>query len=228
MIRRRDMVLGGLGLAALATAEALRPRHRLVLLKSGSLDKSIPRAFGHWESESADLVSPEQAGRLAKTLYSEVVQRSYYDELTKASVMMLIAYGDTQSDLLQLHRPESCYPAVGFSLALSEPARVQISPQGVIPGRRVIATIQDRRENILYWTRLGERLPQSGGDQRTARLENAMEGYVADGALVRISTVGDSEPSFAVLRRFVPELLAAIPRDKLPALIGTRLSRTVV
>ena len=227
MIRRRDLMLLGLGATALGVSEALRPRRRLVLLRSGTIEDAVPSQFGNWESEVADLINPEQAGRLAKSLYSEIVHRIYYDRDTEASVMMLIAYGDTQSDLLQLHRPESCYPAVGFSLALSQTDQVPIAARTSIPGRRVIATIEDRRENILYWTRLGERLPQGGGDQRTARLENAMEGYVADGALVRFSAVGDSEPSFGLLRRFVPELLRAVPKDKRPALVGSRLAQRI-
>ena len=228
MIRRRDLLLLGLGATALGLSEALRPRHRLVLLRSGTIEDAVPREFGTWESQVADLINPEQAGRLANSLYSEIVHRIYYDRETEASVMMLIAYGDTQSDLLQLHRPESCYPAVGFSLALSRTDQIPVAAGSAVPGRRVIATIEDRRENILYWTRLGELLPQSGGEQRTARLENAIRGNVPDGALVRFSVVGDSAPSFDILKRFVPQLLRATPRDKLPALIGTRLARKVV
>lgn len=226
-MRRRDLMLAALGLGALGASEALRPRNRLVLLKSGTIEAAIPREFGIWSSEVTDLVNPGQAGRLAQSLYSEIVQRTYYSYGGDAAVMMLIAYGDTQSDLLQLHRPESCYPAVGYNIALTQADNIPVGPGAVVPGRRVVATIEDRRENILYWTRLGERLPQSGGAQRTARLENAMEGYVPDGALARFSAVGDTPRSFEMLHRFVPDLLRAMPHDKLPALIGTRLARSV-
>ena len=60
-----------------------------------------------------------------------------------------------------------------------------VGGKGLLPVRRVIATASENQENIVYWTRLGERLPQSGGEQRDARLKNAMEGFVADGILVR-------------------------------------------
>jgi len=225
-LRRRDMILAGLGVAALGTSEALRPRERLVLLKNGTIAEAIPPQFGNWISNNADLVSPEQAGRLAKTLYSETVGRAYDNTADGSTVLILAAYGDTQSDLLQLHRPESCYPAVGYSLAMSQATKVSIGG-GELPGRRVIAKIDERVENIIYWTRLGERLPQGGGEQRDARLANAMEGFVADGILVRCSVVGESEQAFATLERFIPEMLRSVRTDLRPALIGTQLAQRV-
>ena len=91
----------------------------------------------------------------------------------------------------------------------------------------MIAATQERVESIVYWTRLGERLPQDGGQQRTARLLNAMEGYVADGALVRFSAVGDSEAAFRTIGEFIPAMLRSISRDALPAFVGTRLARSI-
>jgi hypothetical protein len=120
MTNRRDLLIGGLALTAAGVAEALRPRKRLVLLRKGTIAQAMPNTFGTWTAEgSTGLVSPAQAGRLSRTLYSEIVQRVYSQTGTGAEVMMLAAYGDTQSDLLQLHRPESCYPAVGFNIASS-------------------------------------------------------------------------------------------------------------
>ncbi len=227
MIRRRDVVLAGLGISALGVAEALRPRDKLKLLRAGgTIEAALPRAFGSWASHAADLVSPAQAGRLASSLYSETVGRAYINDATGAEVFVLAAYGDTQSDLLQLHRPESCYPAVGFTVTLSRPTTVPMAG-GAIPGRRVIATMEDRSENIIYWTRLGERLPQSAGDQRNARLLNAMAGFVADGILMRCSALGEPAPAFAALERFIPELLQATPKDLRPALVGTDLARRI-
>ncbi|WP_397419521.1 exosortase C-terminal domain/associated protein EpsI [Phenylobacterium sp.] len=217
----------GLGLSALGAAEALRPRSKLKLLKAGgSIEAALPREFGPWVSHEANLVNPAQAGRLAQGLYSETVQRAYFNETTGDEVFVLAAYGDTQSDLLQLHRPESCYPAVGFELKMSEATQIPLG-RNRIPGRRVIATMETHSENIIYWTRLGERLPQSAGDQRDARLLNAIDGFVADGILLRCSAIGEAPPAFALLERFIPQLLSATPRDLRPALVGTDLARRI-
>ena len=225
-MRRRDLIIGGLAVAAAAGAEALRPHRKMILLKGGKIDALVPRRFGDWSAEaSSGLVSPDQAGQLARTLYSEIVERIYHDQQSGAAVMLLAAYGDTQSDLLQLHRPESCYPAVGFALESSKPTQIMLRNGARIPGREVVAVADDRRENILYWTRIGERLPQSANEQRTARFRNAVDGFVADGILFRCSALGDSAQAFNILNAFVPALLNASPPVVRPALIGTDLSR---
>jgi EpsI family protein len=189
--------------------------------------QALPMSFGRWSAEDTTLVNPSLAGRLSRTLYSEVVSRIYYDQNQESGVMLLIAYGDTQSDLLQLHRPESCYPAVGFTLRESRPVNLPIGRGLSLPGRRVVATTEQRVESIVYWTRLGERLPQSGGDQREARLLNAMEGYVADGVLVRCSTLGPVDAAFDLLDRFVPEMLSAVAPAQLPAFVGSKLAQRI-
>lgn len=224
-MRRRDLILAGLGVGAFATAEALKPRRKLKLLQTGTIADALPARFGPWEAQPADLVNPAQAGRLARALYSETVSRTYFNLETGEFTMLLAAYGDTQSDLLQLHRPESCYPAVGFALQSTKSVDVPLRTGALLPARHVVATMEDRVENILYWTRMGEALPRTGAEQRSARLSNAMKGFVPDGILVRFSALGDSPKSFALLGSFVPALLVNVKPQFRPALIGSDLSR---
>lgn len=225
MIRRRDLIMAGLALTAAGTAEALRPRKKLILLKGGKIDTLVPKAFGTWTAEGSNgLVSPDQAGKLAKSLYSEIVERIYHDNKTGAAVMVLAAYGDTQSDLLQLHRPESCYPAVGFTIRSTRPKNLSLPGGAQLPVREVVATSEGRTENIVYWTRIGESLPQSASEQRKARFNDAVHGYVSDGILFRCSALGESAVCFELLEAFVPALLEATQRNGRPVLIGTHIS----
>jgi len=184
----------------------------------------IPLTVGDWSAENSDgLVQPADEGSLAATLYSELVGRIYHRP-DGAAVMMLAAYGDTQSDLLQLHRPESCYPAVGFKILSNQAGSIHLG-RAIVPVRRVVATAPQRQENILYWARLGEHLPSNASDQRRARLVSAMRGYVPDGVLVRFSVIGDdSTAAFNLLDEFVPALLAAVAPSDRASLIGTRLA----
>lgn len=226
MTGRRNFLIGGLCLAAAGSAYALKPRKRLVLLKDGKLTDAIPSTVGDWSAENSDaLVQPTGDG-LAATLYSEMVGRIYHNASSGAAIMMLIAYGDVQSDLLQLHRPESCYPAVGFTLLSTQRADLRLSSGGKVPARRVVASAPGRQENIVYWARLGEYLPASGSEQREVRLRTALRGYVPDGVLVRFSMLGeDASEAFAVLDRFIPQLLLAVAAPVRPALIGTSLAK---
>jgi EpsI family protein len=137
-------------------------------------------------------------------------------------VMLLIAYGDTQNDLLQLHRPEACYPAFGFAITGSRKTLVPLANGVFVPARALTASSAQRVEQILYWTRIGEHLPTDGREQRIAKLEDQLAGIVPDGVLVRISMIADdAEQGLALNRAFATDLMKAIPARNRSMLIGT-------
>ena len=229
MVARRDLILGLAAVAAAGAAYQLTPRKKVLLLEHAKMADIVPVAFGSW-SAAADpnLVTPDTTGKLAALLYSELVSRVYTNEQTGHEVMMLIAYGDTQSDLLQLHRPESCYPAVGYNLKLTAPASIRLADAAVLPGRKVVAVKGDRQENIVYWARLGEFLPDSSRAQKVDRLRTAIKGYIPDGALFRFSDVcNDTDGSIDRLESFIRELVTAIPPGKRRAMLGTQLANSM-
>ena len=136
--------------------------------------------------------------------------------------MLLIAYGASQSDALQLHRPEACYPAVGFSIAARRLSALAVGTTVSIPSVTLTAKAEGRSEDIVYWARLGELLPQTAAEQRSDRLATAMRGYVGDGVLVRASMVRLGEqPVYAMLDQFLAEMVVALPPVARPVLIGS-------
>lgn len=228
MIARRDFIMGGAGVTAAALAYQLKPHRKLNLLGHRKMADILPISFGTWSSQGeSSLVTPATEGKLAARLYNEIVSRIYTQADTGEQIMMLIAYGDTQSDLLQLHRPEACYPAVGFHLASTELARIPLAANVAIPGRRVLAELEDRHERIVYWTRVGEFLPATSGGQREAQLKTAVEGYVPDGALFRFSSLRPDPSAFEILDGFIKELVGAVAPNNRPPLLGTKLAKAV-
>jgi EpsI family protein len=226
-MRRRDLVLGLPLLAAAGGAYALTPRRRMNLLGDGRFEDLVPKAFGGWEvTPSNAFILPKREGSLADQLYDQQLSRLYTGE-GRLPVMLVIAYGSTQSDVLQLHRPEVCYTAIGFEITASR--RVDLPVGGAtIPMRALTATATDRVEPILYWTRLGDRLPTSNNEQRLMKLRTEMEGYIADGVLVRLSTVGEPDAdTFARLEDFARELLLAVDPAALPALVGRPAAKAI-
>jgi EpsI family protein len=229
MINRRDMLVGALCLGSAGAALALEPRRRLSLLGEAKMADVLPTTVAGWSSQDvSDLVAPKEEGSLASRLYGQTVGRLYRQDGTGAEIMMLAAYGATQSNDLMLHRPESCYPAVGYRIVSSEATRVPLAQAAAIPARRLVAEAPDRREAIVYWARLGEHLPVDGRSQRLDRVKTALRGYVTDGLLMRFSGLEqDPAVAFARIEAFIPAFVRATPPAGRPALVGTQLASAI-
>lgn len=223
MTDRRAFLISGACLTSAAAAAALIPRKHVALLGRGTLDSIVPRAIPGWASHDvSDLVKPQIEGSLASRLYGETVGRVYQEAATGGEVMMLLAHGDTQSDDLQLHRPEICYPSFGFALSANHVVQVAVAPGVYVPSRRLVAEALDRRETILYWSRLGEYLPLDRRQQHLDRLRTAMKGIVADGLLARFSVANlDSNQALGLMMRFVPVLVRGVTPRNRAGLIGS-------
>lgn len=223
MIARRDLLIGGACALAAGAAFALTPRHRISLQGTAKLDQFVPRQFGAWISRDvSDLIAPTTPDSLAAKLYGQTVGRIYTRGATGDEIMMLLAHGDTQSNDLQLHRPEVCYPAFGFAISNSSVIALPLAAGVTLPARQLVATAPGRQENIVYWSRLGEYMPVDGAQQRLDRLSTSMHGYVADGLLARFSMVGpDPSAAFAVLIPFIEQLVRATPANQRISLVGT-------
>lgn len=225
MIDRRDLILGGGLLVAASGALALTPRRHIEYLHGRKLETIVPTKIGNWtQTPSTAFVLPKTPGSLADRLYSDTVNR-LYTAPGGVGVMMVLAYGNLQSDLLQLHRPEVCYAAVGFQISSSTRVALAVEPRVAIPVRELTASADSRIEPILYWTRIGDYLPTDGSEQRSMKLKQQFQGIVPDGILVRLSTVADPTPAtFAALAAFGRAFVLAVKPADRAILIGPTLA----
>ena len=229
MIHRRDLLIGGACALAASGALALTPRKRMQLLGDRELDALIPRTLGAWKAVESDaLIVPQTESSLANRIYNQSVGRAYVDPAGNA-VMLLIAYGRTQNDTLQLHRPEICYPAIGFEISDNRPTRIALGEgRAAIPGRIMSAHTDIRTEQILYWTRIGEYLPISGAEQRERKFALQLRGVVPDGILVRVSnTRVDQTAGEALNRHFATDLLTGCSPEARRVLVGTAIANAL-
>jgi EpsI family protein len=222
MILRRHLIMGAACVASAAAAEGLKPHRQAQLLQGAKLADVAPRKFGSWTSEDvADALALNAPGTLGAELYNEVVARDYQNA-AGAVVSILLAYGARQTDTLQLHRPEICFPAFGYSLSRIESVNLPIARGLTLPARRMAAQRAEQRESVIYWSRLGEFFPQSADQQKMARIKTTLKGVVADGVLARFSTANVyPEFGWTILSGFIDEFLAATAAPQRKALIGT-------
>jgi len=227
-VHRRDFVLLAAAAGALGTAEALRPRRKIDYLGTGRLEDVIPAQIGSWRaSEGDDIIVPTTPGSLASRLYNQTVARNYSDEDDDSRrIMFLAAYGREQNDALQLHRPESCYPAVGFVIRSRALRDLPLWASVAIPAVALTVQYQDRVEDIVYWTRMADYLPQTSSDQRIDRLRISLRGFIGDGVLVRASAIRTSDaPLHEHVSRFLKGVLAAMTPSARMVLVGPELAR---
>jgi EpsI family protein len=226
---RRDVLVGGTLLAGAGAALAMTPRDRLTLMLPGrELDDIIPKQLGSWTyAPSGGIVLPRDENGLAAKLYGQVLSRVYFSP-SRLPVVLVMAYGEVQSDLLQLHRPEVCYTAVGYEISETSRADLALAPGVIMPARELVARNEERVESITYWTRIGDALPTSGSEQRFAKLRQQLDGYIADGILVRMSSPVVSTPAVREqLAEFARAIVGGLAAADRPALLGRPLAARI-
>lgn len=208
----KNCVLLILMLAASGLALALRPTYKIAIHEQPvDLEAIIPLSFGEWRAEKENLVQmvdPQQQ-ELIEKIYTQTLNRSYVNNLGYR-IMLAIAYGDDQRDSMQLHYPEVCYPAQGFTLQKKEKGALT-TPSGSIPVTRILTSLGQRNEPVTYWTTLGDRVFQGGVEKKLAEMSYGFNGKIADGMLIRISSIDtESANAYKVQAEFADQMLNSL------------------
>jgi EpsI family protein len=195
-------------LAAVLLAVVLTPHNLMARTHEVfDIEKHLPTQFGDWKPvEGLNVVAPPD--ELEREVYNQEASRGFFDPEGHV-VMLVVAYGESQSDRLQLHHPEVCYTAQGFRV--SRPRAASLAYSDSMPPLRVaqlLATREERIEPITYWMRIGYDNSESNWARQALKLGYGLRGWIPHGALFRVSTVGASpEESFKIQEKFIHDLL---------------------
>ena len=212
-IDRRKMLVGLLFCSVAGIAAWRRPDEHLDYLGHQTLENLVPKTLGPWKFVAASGLVVPPDDQLAQATYSQMLTRVYSDGVN-ALIMLLIAQSGSQSGVLQIHRPETCYTASGFSISPVTPRRIPLGST-TLPANAMDATSEGYTEHIIYWTRVGNRMPATWKQQRLAVAEQNLRGIIPDAILVRVSTVrNDGDNARRSLDSFVRAMIAAIPTDR--------------
>lgn len=210
LISRRHVLIGGALAAASAVAIARQPTKAYAAVPAKRFEQWVPEQFGKWRMVGSSGVVLPPPDSLSERLYDNLVTRVY--ETSGASVMLLLAYNNLQDGVVQVHRPEICYPVGGFELSPTVDVPLNL-PGAEIPANFFTAKGPNRIEQVLYFTRLGTAYPRSWGEQRWVVAKANLQGRIPDGAMMRVSLLGqDPTAALKTLRQFSTEFIAASPR----------------
>jgi EpsI family protein len=218
----RNFLLFALMLAASGLAVALRPTQMIADQAAPiNLEAMIPKTFGGWIEEAQNntlIIDPQQKETLDR-IYTQTLSRTFTNA-NGARIMLSIAYGKDQGDANQVHSPEICYPAQGFTLKNRQHVVLETGT-GTIPAIRVETAIGQRNEPVTYWITVGEKVIGSSWDMKLTQLSYGLQGKIPDGILFRVSSI-DKDPGHAyeAQKAFIGQLLAALDPQSRQKFIG--------
>lgn len=185
------------------------------------LPAMIPKQFGDWKMDQTletIMVNADLKPKLDAP-YSQVLERTYINSKGE-QIMLSIAYGNDQSRLTQVHRPEVCYSAQGFQIGQMRKSVINVNG-AQLPVMKLVATRGQRVEPIIYWVKIGNSPVRGNLEQGFARLRYGLTGTVPSGLVFRVSGVFlDPAHSFLIQEQFVSDLLRALPQKQRLKLTG--------
>ena len=210
-VNRRAFVVGGAMLAAAGAAVARIPLPNKPEIGIDKFKALVPDTVGDWKfQQTSGLVLPPEDA-LSARLYDNLVTRAYTGPDGQV-IMLLIAYKNYQDGVLQIHRPEICYPAGGYRLSPTIATEVPLGTGRILPANAFSANGNERSEQVLYWTRIGEAFPVRWSEQRLAVLRANLARVNPDGMLARVSMPNDDMAmSRPLMIKFIEDLRTAAP-----------------
>ena len=226
---KRSLINWGILLLMLISASlglGLRPTMILAdELPLINLKNMVPNKFGDWEERfnaSNQVINPKQ--KMLDSIYKEVLSRTYVNS-AGYQIMLSIAYGKNQSDAVQLHKPEVCYPAEGFEVKGFQLGKLELL-ETVISAIRLETKIGQRFEPLTYWTVVGDQISTGGINKKMIEISYAKKGYIADGMLVRVSSIDKSPPNaYAIQTAFSQAMSKAIAPEHRSRFAGSTISK---
>lgn len=221
-LRWRALLAAALMLSFAALSYLGRPTAYLAdQIGKPDLETLIPTQFGAWRQDAGIplvLPSPDVQAQL-DAIYNQVLSRNYISA-SGQRIMLVIAYGGDQYDGTSAHRPEACYPAQGFDINFNEKAVLPAAGLS-LNVRRLMSKRGERHEPLTYWVVVGNKVATSGVEQKLAQMRYGLRGVIADGMLVRVSSIdADRAKGHAVQADFISALAAGLPFPVRPRVFG--------
>lgn len=201
---------------------ATQPHTRMVdVEKRQNLANAFPERIGAWrlDHERVNVPLAPDVAEQVKRIYTEVFDRTYVNDAGER-MFLTVAYGRDQSDGFKVHRPEVCYAAQGFTVSDPRDGAVDLTGRH-IPVKRVDTHIQNRNEPVTYWMVIGDKPVTSPARHKVYQIEYALQGLIADGLLVRVSSLAPlTSASYQAQDDFIRAWIKTVPASQQPRLFG--------
>lgn len=222
-ITLKHWLAGAIMLAAAAAAVALKPTIRMADSQPVNFEQMVPKRFGVWQIDPTIIpveVDPEIQAKL-DNIYSQTLSRTYINDKGQR-VMLSIAYGEDQNtEKTQAHRPEFCYRSQGFGVKEVAVVNLGVDNRQIV-ARQLLTQKPNRIEPVTYWMTIGEHVSLPGWRRKVTQLRYGLRGYIADGLLFRVSSLGaEAAAEYQLQQAFISDLNRAIPEQVRSRIFGS-------
>jgi EpsI family protein len=211
---RRRALMFAAGMAGTSVLGLFVGPRRLAEATTLDLRKILPTRFEDWREDTVAAAFVRPANELTNRLYQQLLERTFVDAQGRR-VMLSMAYGREQAASLELHWPEVCYRYAGYTVHGKHQASL-VTDGRSLEVTRLIAELPLRPEPITYWTVLGGQHVTDANTFRLRRLAHAVRREIADGLLVRVSSIDPvAERGYELQAGFIDQMLRAMdPEDR--------------
>jgi EpsI family protein len=186
------------------------------------MEALFPSQFGGWRLDPvmAPLIRPSDDRGMTRQIYDQVLERIYIDDAGRR-IMLSVAYGRQQSVGLQMHRPEVCYKTGGFDISALAKGSLKLPSGANLSVTRLLARMEGRAEPITYWRLLGDEVVSDEGAFKLRQMQLGARSQIADGMLVRVSSIdNDTASGYALQEAFIRALDQAMAPEQRLRVMG--------
>jgi len=219
----RVFVLIVLMAMALVLGFALHPEKKMSKdRQTVNFNQIIPLSFNDWtidKTANSTLVDPEVKEQIA-SIYSQTVSRTYINSQNQ-HIMLSVAYGGDQEEVMQVHKPEVCYTAQGFTVKRNGVVPIN-TDKGTVHALQLLTNQAERVEPVTYWITIGNTIALNGLAWRWERIKYGLTGTLPDGLLFRVSSIGrDTDQQYQIQQQFVQSLISHLSINDAKQIMGT-------
>lgn len=225
-VYQRTVTLILLMLFALILSYQFTPTHKMSeKRKSIDFEHLIPKKFSKWQldEDGEDLLVDPEVKQTLESVYSQTVSRTYIND-NGQRVMLSIAYGGDQEEVMQVHKPEVCYTAQGFSVTQKGTTAIK-TDKGTVSANLLLAKQAERIESVTYWITIGKSIALNGLQWRWERIKYGLTGELPDGLLFRVSSLGlNTRMQYELHKLFIRDLMSGLSMIEAQHLTGQSVS----